>query len=683
MNETNKQSKALTQLQVQVELDNGTVYTSQPIADFTQAAPLDLSDTIQGCLRFTHHENGMVVSLQLTTAVEISYIHPRFHAISLVAQVEADGNFLAHYNYNGWWTCPDFAQNMAQIKANTQILGWQKADSTFVLTALCDDQFKSKLSGSQEGLRITLDANTCGYSAVDTQVCVLQWGEDPYQVYQDAMGASLQTLNTTKRNGAQRRYPELFEYLGFCTWNAFYHDVNQVGVLAKADEFTKKELPVKWMLLDHGWSEQDGVHLKEFTEDFEKFPQGLQGLKTQLAQRGVDHLGVWQGFCGHWGTISKHGQLYQQMQDNFLHTHTGDVIPYPSKEKTFTFWNAWHRYLKQQGVDFVKVDIQSSLATFTQGHMAIGEAAREAHLGLEASVGVNFDGALINCMGMGTEQLFNRPVSGIARNSNDFFPKKELSFIKHAYENAYNTLYHSALIHGDWDMWWTKHPDATSNAYLRALSGGPLYISDCVGETQAEQLWPLILQDGRVLRCQSQGVVVKSQIFQNPADSAQALKIWNRHGNTAYVGAFPCYPVAEQADYTIGPADINASGGDYLVVDYTTDSCGYLPEGETLQGTLAGSASALYSLTPVVNGFAFLGNREKYISSGVIERTVDTDPTHKLFVLKEGGKVTFYATATPTVRVNGLVVKPTCDNHIYTYDCSAMKQTVVIEIELT
>ncbi len=630
---------------------------------------------INGVLSLQDKDNTLVASISVKIENETSYHHKRFKedGISLILDVKKDSDFLAHYNYNGWWTRPDFCENTKEIPKNTQVLSWQNNENSYVILTICDEEFKSIINPDNEKIKLTLTANTNGYSYVSTKAFVLSFDKDPYLAYETAMKTAFEVLDTTKRNSKERRYPDVFNYLGFCTWNAFYSDVNEDGVMQKAKEFKDKNLPVKWFLLDHGWSPAEGEKLLDFKEDFNKFPSGLKGLKRNLKDYGVENLGVWQGFGGHWGTISKNSSIYNKMGENLLCTNTGDVIPYPSKEKSFAFWNEWHRYLKKQEIDFVKVDIQSSLSVFTKGLMPIGKASKESHMGLEASVGINFDGAMINCMGMAMEQVFNRPISAVTRNSNDFFPKKEQSFKTHVYENAYNTLYHSYAVLGDWDMWWTNHKEAKNNAYLRALSGGPLYISDRVAETVAEMIFPLILNDGYVLRCDRQGVVAKSQIYKKK----DAVKVCNVKGNTGYLGVFNCNLEEKTVPANISVNDINgfAENKYYLVYDYNAKKASVISQNEIIKSELNGSDSALYSFTPIVDKIAFLGLCDKYISSAAIEYQRDN-----FYILKQGGEVLFYSEDDVKVRLNGKEMKCENENKIYKLDCRDVKEKVILEI---
>jgi hypothetical protein len=66
---------------------------------------------------------------------------------------------------------------------------------------------------------------------------------------------------------------------------------------------------------------------------------------------------------------------------------------------------------------------------------------------------------------------------------------------------SYNTLIHGQFYYCDWDMWWTDDAQGIKNSILRAISGGPVYVSDKLGRSKKELLSPLVLSDGKVLMC--------------------------------------------------------------------------------------------------------------------------------------------------------------------------------------
>lgn len=93
---------------------------------------------------------------------------------------------------------------------------------------------------------------------------------------------------------------------------------------------------------------------------------------------------------------------------------------------------------------------------------------------------------------------------------------------------AYNSLWMGNFIHPDWDMFQSTHPCAAFHAASRAISGGPIYISDSVGQHNFKLLKSLVLPDGSILRCQHYALPTRDCLFEDPVhDGKTMLKIWN------------------------------------------------------------------------------------------------------------------------------------------------------------
>lgn len=98
----------------------------------------------------------------------------------------------------------------------------------------------------------------------------------------------------------------------------------------------------------------------------------------------------------------------------------------------------------------------------------------------------------------------------------------------HMVHCAYNSLWMGNFIHPDWDMFQSTHPCAEFHAASRAISGGPVYVSDCVGQHNFELLKKLVLPDGSILRCQHYALPTRDCLFEDPLhDGKTMLKIWN------------------------------------------------------------------------------------------------------------------------------------------------------------
>ena len=81
---------------------------------------------------------------------------------------------------------------------------------------------------------------------------------------------------------------------------------------------------------------------------------------------------------------------------------------------------------------------------------------------------------------------------------------------------AYNSLFLSHFGTPDWDMFQSTHPDAELHAAARAISGGPVYVSDAPDAHSAALLRSLVLPDGSVLRCEHGAKPTRQSLFDDP-----------------------------------------------------------------------------------------------------------------------------------------------------------------------
>ncbi|ETI67511.1 Sip1-related alpha-galactosidase [Neobacillus vireti] len=612
------------------------------------------------------------------------YLAPEGGIIIHVAGLGPVKGLMANYQHKDWWTRPHFSTELETLPERTQSFLW-KTDEEFYyyLLPVVDKVYRTELAGSEQGIDIKLSSYAGGYDECHTLAFAIGIGENPFDLSKQTIANVLKKLNYPTLLREKKRYPEMLDSLGWCSWDAFYHEVSENGIIEKMDELREKELPVKWVMIDDGWLSVEDNRLRSFEADRIKFPKGLSSISTKLKkQYGVSSVGVWHTIAGYWGGV--HPELAKKMSDSLYETNSHKFFPHPDANKGFNFWDAWHSDLKKQGIDFVKVDSQSAVNNFMMYQKSIGEAARGAHASLEASVGIHFDQAIINCMGMAAENIFNRPASSVSRNSDDFVPGEEISFKEHALQNAYNSYYHGNLYWGDWDMFWTDHEEDVQNAVLRAVSGGPVYFSDRVGETDTEKIWPLIWGDGKILRADQPGLPTEDCLFVNPNHDLVPLKVWNTSGNAGIIAAFNIHLEGKEVAGKISPSDISLLDGDkFLVYDFFKKEVIMMSANETFEFKLQKGGVALYSIIPVQDDVTAIGLVNKYIVPKTISQT-DFINNRMTVQLKEGGEFLFY-TLLPNLEatINGTAAKITpMAESTYMIDCSKYTEAVIIDIFL-
>jgi raffinose synthase len=604
-----------------------------------------------------------------------------------VDEIESIHSLMANYQHNDWWTRPHFDPDLTKLPAQTISLLWQSDSAYYRLLPVSGPVFGTDLKGGGgpegQGLSVVLSSYQGGLQREEALAFVLGAGTDPYVLADRTTDVALKELDYPVLPRERKTYPDVLDYLGWCSWDAFYQKVDEQGVLAKAEEFNNLGLPVRWMMIDDGWSTITDGKLQALDANQEKFPQGLAHTVSMLKeQNGVKWVGVWHTIVGYWGGIHPESTLAKSLGNYLYQTADGSLIPYPDPALGFGFWHAWHGYLQRQGIDFVKVDSQAAINNFLQYERSIGASASAAHQAIEASVALHFNSTMINCMGMAAENIWHRPKSAVSRNSDDFMPKSQSGFREHALQNAYNSYYHGSFYWGDWDMFWTINHDDQQNAVLRAISGGPVYISDPLGQTNPLILMPLIYNDGKLIRCERTAVPTLDCLTKDPVRNAIPLKIWNYAGEAGIIAAFHIGEEGKVLESSLSSADIPALSDKRVVFyEHFSQECKVIEAGESLAFILEPEACKLFLLIEIKGRVTPLGLINKYASPHAIISQWSKEGSDTIR-LREGGRFAFHMSGEPTkVLANGEEQQViSMGNDVFEIVCDHFLQEVVIEI---
>ncbi|MBQ6875220.1 MAG: alpha-galactosidase [Lachnospiraceae bacterium] len=557
-------------------------------------------------------------------------------------EIDQVKRWMADYRHSEFWCRPKFGTEISEIPDETQGLIYEKENGQYgVILPVVSEKYKCVLAGGTEN---QLQAKLFSWyeGLVTCKALAFLWaeGDDPYAMLEACSKVGLELLGTGYRTRKERRYPEIFEYLGWCSWDAFEIRVDEAGLLAKCEEFKKKEIPVRWAIIDDMWGEVRDFYdveykkrpemfrlmhsskLYSFKADPRRFPNGLKHCIEKINEYGLK-VGMWHPTTGYWMGIDPEGEVFRDYRDCLIQAEDGRYIHSPEKEKAYRFYAAFHDYLRQCGAEFIKIDNQSMSRRYYKKLAPVGEAARQFHDAMEASVGQHFDNQMINCMGMASEDMWNRSVSPISRCSDDFLPENKAWFTKHAMQCAYNCLIQGQFYYCDWDMWWTDDGQAEKNSILRAISGGPIYFSDTLDRSRAEVLKPLVLADGRILRCDRPAMPTKDCLTENPVDSGKVFKLWNTCNGCGVVAAFNLDKEENAVVGTISPKDvIGLSGEEFAVYEHFTKELKILNADEGFEITLeTGDEYRLYTIVPLRDGCGMIGRTDKFISPATYQYT--------------------------------------------------------------
>ena len=568
---------------------------------------------------------------------------------------ESPQSITALYMFSPWWSRPAFVQSPVDIPNKTQVALFRFRETYACFVPMVGERFKAYLSGgTATELRLTVTALYGGLSDIREPLYVYAEAQSISEAIRKAFTAIARLKDIRLRT--ERRYPEIFRWLGWCSWNAFYTEVSEDGIRQKAEEFSAKELPVKWIIIDDGWLSLKDRLLYDYQPDRTKFPGGFAQLTKDIKESaGVKWFGVWHAMMGYWSGVAKDGSVAREEAEYLCRTAGGRLVPDP--ERGSGFYDDWYRVLNEQGIDFVKVDGQGTIPLCFENTLPIGEAAGGLHRSLENGLS-RMDGAVINCMGMSMENILSRPTTAISRNSDDFFPDKPESFTEHLLENAYNALYHDQLYYCDWDMFWTQHPDSVKHALLRAISGGPIYFSDKVGETNADILKPLAYANGELLMMNGSAKPTADCVFTDPLKQGY-LKLQNtaQYGEELTGGGIAVYQLSEHtATCTVSPAEVEGltECDRYIVYDYFSEKAYHVGADETIECTIEGGGYRWFVILPAKDRCVCLGLIEKYVGFTAVEGSY-TAKDSQTVILHETGKIAFAVDELPKrITVNGV-----------------------------
>lgn len=575
--------------------------------------------------------------------------------------------FTSVHRFSPFWTRPALGTRDAEVRPETLWLLARRDDGGHtLLVPLLDGATRYSLRGTPDGLAVVAETGDPAVPADGGVALFVASAGDPYAL----MGAAARAVQHQLGSGALRAdkpLPDSVDLFGWCTWDAFYKEVSPEGVLAGLAAFAHGGVEPRLLILDDGWqtwqAAPGGEERLSRLAPNARFGGDLaalvQACKTQFK---VQRVFVWHALLGYWGglceaalpgygtrTVARAfgpGLLEQEPRWNV--GPWGAQAGVPAAGRFGAFYADLHSSLARQGVDGVKVDVQALLEGLSAGQGGRVTLARAVRRALEDSVRRHFDGRLINCMSCTQECAYLAADSTLLRSSDDFFPQRPASHGVHLHANALAGLWFGEFMQPDWDMFQSTHARGAFHAAARAVSGGPVYVSDRVGEHDFALLRRLVLSDGRVLRADDPGRPTPDCLFADPTREPVLLKVFNRNRDCGVVGLFNArHADAGVIDGTVAAADVpTLARGDYVAHAQRADRlwrCGF---DERAPLGLAEGEWELVSFAPAEHGFAALGLADKFNGSGAIAARRWQDGACQL-ELRDGGHFLAWAAHAP------------------------------------
>lgn len=548
------------------------------------------------------------------------------------------------HRYEPFWMKPAAGARLADVPAETQFLLAELENGRWLLVVpLIDEPWRFSLRGHADGrLELLGETGDPHLGAAAGLAVFVASGPEPFALLEAGARSVAERLGTTPLR-TEKALPDFVDDFGWCTWDAFYTEVSAEQLRAGLERFRAGGVSPRFVILDDGWQSVEWAptgerRLTAFAPNA-KFAGDLGPcIREAKAEFGVKTFIVWHAIIGYWGgadaqAFAEYGVIDQprRMGEGIL-THMprfnedwwGGLVGLVPEAHVGRFFDDYHRSLAAQGVDGVKVDNQAvleALGARQGGRVRLTRAYRRA---LETSVQRHFAGRLINCMANAQETFYGSPDSTLTRTSIDFFPKRPETHSAHLYANAHVGLWFGHFMHPDWDMFQSGHEFGAFHAAGRAVSGGPVYVSDKPGEHDFALLSKLVCSDGTVLRADGPGRPTPDLLCVDPTREPVALKIWNTNGPSAIVGAFHALYAGGRAQRVAGelrPSDVPGLRGErFACYAHNERSLTLLERGSPKAFELSEREFEVFSLVPIERGFAALGLTGKFNGPGAIRR---------------------------------------------------------------
>ncbi|HEX6275906.1 MAG TPA: Sip1-related alpha-galactosidase [Polyangiaceae bacterium] len=587
--------------------------------------------------------------------------------------------FTACHRYEPYWMKPCAGEKLAEVPPETQSFVARLRDGAYLLAVpLLDELTRFSLRGRPEGTLAlageTGDAFTPTRGGLALYVAV---GSDPFELTRRGAESVMKRLGTGRLR-RDKPYPAGFDDFGWCTWDAFYQEVSESNVVRGLESFRAISVEPRFLILDDGWQSiavrpTGEKRLTAFAAN-QKFPGGLRPFVERCKRDyGIRTFIVWHAMQGYWGgvdgeALGGYGVVEQTRQFGdgvlfhmpaFNHEWWGSLVGFVPAANVARFFDDYHRLLAAEGVDGVKVDSQAvleGLATGQGGRVPVTRAYRK---GLEASTTKHFSGRLINCMSNAQETYYGSPDSTLLRTSIDFFPALPASHGAHLYANAQVGVWFGEFMQPDWDMFQSGHTWGAFHAAGRAVSGGPVYVSDKPEAHDSEVLRRLVCSDGSVLRCDEPGRPTLDVLLSDPTREDVLLKIWNRAGKGGVVGVFNARVGAEGAEGPelsgeTGPSDVpGLAGNAFASFRFVAQALERLAPNERRTLALGERGYEVFTFVPVEREFAAVGLAGKLNAHGAVRSVSWSDDRTVIVALADGGAFVAYSKACP-LSVEGL-----------------------------
>jgi len=496
---------------------------------------------------------------------------------------------------------------------------------------------------------ITLYVSTLGKDYLKSRVPLLLIHQDKsiYSTIRQAYKALMKNTEVSDlKSRTTKEYFEAFRYLGWCTWEHYHYDIDESKIVSDMEAIESSGIPIRYVLIDDGHLANKDRQLTSFTPDGQRFPAGWKNIMSRKKDNKIKWIGLWYSLSGYWMGLSPENEFPQTIRQT-LYRHNTCLLPGKDSVHIRTFYHYYVSTLKEYGFDFLKVDNQAFTLPLYMGSNESIRQATDYNRSLEAETHQQNMG-LMNCMAQNVVNTDHTLYSNSTRVSIDYKKYDENMAKSHLFQSYTNTLLLGQTVWPDHDMFHSS--DTICGALMarsKAISGGPVYLSDSPEDFIKANIFPLIDEQGKLFRPEAPAVPMPESILTNPLWSGKAYRVAAPVGNDAM--ALICYnlnvsphyqcvkTIIRKEDYTLRNSFEQASPNHkerVLLYNWESQDAKELSDSSTFEST--GFTDRLFHLCPIRKGWAVIGIQEKYLSPATVQIRSLTDNRLELNVLCTG-----------------------------------------------
>ena len=447
-----------------------------------------------------------------------------------------------------FWFSPAQGTDPAALEGAAAWLLLKRDDGLFVLLVpLPAGNASSYLAGTAPGgaLRLYRTTGNPALAPSGGRVLHAAAGRDPGALLASSARAVARALPAAALR-KDKAEPPFQDFLGWCTWNAFYQDVTAEKFLDGLARHRALGLLPGFAILDDGWQREtprtpvSNRYLAGFGADERKFPGGLAPVARAAKERhGLRHVLAWlapQGLpAGVDPAAFKRYRPTTATPQSDAHVDVSRTLSWYDSH-VLRFPGDWLSFLRDRfaelraaGLDGVKADFQGALFFGAANSRAASRPGgiRRMRAALETAAAEAFGDEWLSCMACLPEFWYHARRNNLSRGSDDFQPGVPATHGEHVRANAFTGLWFGRFMGVDWDMFQSQHPFGAYHAAARALSGGPVYTADEPDKIDAALLRRVALADGRVPRFPNPATPSIRTLFPEPGDDPRAFVVVN------------------------------------------------------------------------------------------------------------------------------------------------------------